>query len=151
MAILPRKPQQGEKVLQSLYDTVCNIIDFLPSLQIRGDNKTIRVNSFGTGKTIEAIPKSSPAAGAPASGGPVYIDEGAAVPATIQSQPNAWGLPYNVNLYPDGYGGSSTGAEYALPTSISFSDIPPNGAKIIVFKAYINALGGDEEFNGDTE
>jgi len=32
MALLPRKPRQGDKVLQSLYDAVCQIIDFLPSL-----------------------------------------------------------------------------------------------------------------------
>lgn len=151
MALLPRKPRQGDKVLQSLYDTVCQIIDYLPSLQIRGDDKTIRVNSFSTGKTIEAILKTSSAPGGAVSGGPVYIDEGAAVPATIQSQPNAWGLPYNVTLYPDGYGGSSAGAEYALPTAISFSDIPPNGSKIIVFKSYVNTLAGDEEYNGETE
>lgn len=59
MATLPRKPQRGDKVLQSLHDSICAIIDFLPSLEIRGDNKTIKVNSFATGKTIEAIQKSS--------------------------------------------------------------------------------------------
>jgi hypothetical protein len=31
-SIKPKKPQRGEKVLQSLYDSVCQIIDFLPSL-----------------------------------------------------------------------------------------------------------------------
>lgn len=54
-SIKPRKPQRGDKVLQSLYDSVCQIIDYLPSLQIVGDNKTVKIDSFGAGKTISAI------------------------------------------------------------------------------------------------
>lgn len=55
MSIFPRKPKHGDKVLQSIYDAVCQIIDYLPSLQVRGDNRTVRVNSFSYGKTIESI------------------------------------------------------------------------------------------------
>lgn len=55
MANLPRKPQAGDRTLQSMYDAICNIIDYLPSLEIRGDNRTIRINSYGKGKTIEAV------------------------------------------------------------------------------------------------
>jgi hypothetical protein len=28
----PRKPQRGERAMQSMFDTICQIIDFLPSL-----------------------------------------------------------------------------------------------------------------------
>lgn len=59
MSIFPRKPQTGDRVLQALFDSVCQIIDYLPSLNITGDNKTIKVNSFSGGKTIEAIRQSS--------------------------------------------------------------------------------------------
>lgn len=64
MSLFPRKPQAGDRVLQSLYDSVCQIIDFLPSLEIRGDNKTIKINNFSSGKTISAVaPASASAAG----------------------------------------------------------------------------------------
>ena len=61
------------------------------------------------------------------------------------------GLPYKISLYPNGYSGSSVTSEYALPTALSFSDIPPGDSKIIVFKAYVNVLADDEEYNGETE
>lgn len=62
MAVLPRKPQAGDRTLQSMYNAICNIIDYLPSLEVRGDNKTIRANSFGTGKTLEVIGRTSSSA-----------------------------------------------------------------------------------------
>lgn len=55
MANLPKKPMKGEKVLQSIHDSLCEVIDYLPSLEVRGDNKTISVNSYRSGKTIRAI------------------------------------------------------------------------------------------------
>ena len=59
MSSFPRKPQRGDKALQALYDSVCQIIDFLPSLEVRGDSSTIRVSSFRGGKVIEAIRQTS--------------------------------------------------------------------------------------------
>ena len=59
MSNFPRKPQRGDKALQALYDSVCQIIDFLPTLEVRGDSSTIRVNSFRGGKVIEAIRQTS--------------------------------------------------------------------------------------------
>lgn len=55
----PRKPQSGQKVLQSLYNAVCEIIDFLPSLEVTGDNKTIKVDGFGGGKVISLAKKTT--------------------------------------------------------------------------------------------
>ena len=55
MAQLPKKPQRGDKVLQSIYDSVCDIIDYLPSLNLVGDNKTTSVNHSMYGTTIHAI------------------------------------------------------------------------------------------------
>lgn len=59
MSNFPRKPQRGDKALQALYDSVCQIIDFLPTLEVRGDSSTIRVNSYRGGKVIEAIRQTS--------------------------------------------------------------------------------------------
>lgn len=55
MSLLPKKPHYGDDAITSLVQSVNQIIDYLPSLQVRGDNRTIRVNSFGYGKTIEVI------------------------------------------------------------------------------------------------
>lgn len=59
MSCFPRKPQRGDKALQALYDSVCQIIDFLPSLEVRGDSSTIKVSGFRGGKIIEAIRQTS--------------------------------------------------------------------------------------------
>jgi hypothetical protein len=59
MSCFPRKPQRGDKALQALYDSVCQIIDFLPSLEVRGDSSTIKVSSLRGGKIIEAIRQTS--------------------------------------------------------------------------------------------
>ena len=59
MALRPTKPQKGDKVLQSLYNTVCDIVDYLPSLEVRGDNKTISVSHSTVGTTIHAVQPNS--------------------------------------------------------------------------------------------
>lgn len=55
MATFPRKPQAGDKVLQSMYDAICQIIDYLPTLEVRGDNTTTSVNHTSCGTIIKAI------------------------------------------------------------------------------------------------
>ena len=57
MANLPRKPQRGDKALQSIYNSVCQIIDYLPSLNVVGDNKTTSVNHSMYGTTVHALPQ----------------------------------------------------------------------------------------------
>ena len=55
MSIFPRKPAKGQKVLQALYDSICQIIDYLPSLEVRGDGKTTMVKHSSFGTTITTI------------------------------------------------------------------------------------------------
>ena len=55
MANLPKKPQKGQPSIQAIYDSVCEIIDYLPSLTVTGDNKTTSVNHSMYGTTIHAI------------------------------------------------------------------------------------------------
>ena len=54
MAKFPSKPQRGQKALQSIYNTVCDIIDYLPSLTVNGDNKTTSVSHSSAGTVIHA-------------------------------------------------------------------------------------------------
>ena len=92
MAIFPRKPVAGEKVLQSMYNAICQIIDFLPSLEVRGDNKTIKINSFAGGKTISAVatPAASP-------GGTAQEDNSPKLAKIISAQDASIGM-YTVQL-----------------------------------------------------
>lgn len=62
MPVLPRKPSKGDRALQSIHDSLCEVIDYLPSLEVRGDNKTIGVNSHSSGKTIRVLSMVAPGA-----------------------------------------------------------------------------------------
>lgn len=50
-----RKPKKGDNILQSLFNAVNDIIDVLPSLEIRGDGKTTRTINSSFGTTIHSI------------------------------------------------------------------------------------------------
>ena len=63
MSVFPKKPQAGERVLQGLFDSVNQIIDYLPSLKVSGDNKTIKVSTFKSGTIVEAITKPTSSGG----------------------------------------------------------------------------------------
>lgn len=54
MSKFPSRPSRGDKVLQSIYDSLNEVIDYIPSLQIKGDNKTTSVSHSSTGTTIHA-------------------------------------------------------------------------------------------------
>lgn len=54
---IPKKPLRGQKALQSIYNSVCQIIDYLPSLTVTGDNKTTYVNHSTGGQVIHAVQK----------------------------------------------------------------------------------------------
>lgn len=57
---LPKRPQKGQKVLQSLYDSVNSIIDYLPTITIRGDNYSTYIEHSNVGTIIHAKQKYSP-------------------------------------------------------------------------------------------
>lgn len=52
MAVFPQKPRTGQKVLQGLYNSVCQIIDYLPSLEVKGDNSSTSVSKTSNGTII---------------------------------------------------------------------------------------------------
>ncbi len=54
MAKFPSKPQRGQKALQSIYDSLIEVIDYLPSLTINGDNKTTSVSHSSYGTIVHA-------------------------------------------------------------------------------------------------
>lgn len=54
MAKFPKKPSRGQRALQAIYDSVCQIIDYLPSLEVRGDTTTTSVSHSSAGTIIHA-------------------------------------------------------------------------------------------------
>lgn len=148
--MIPSKLQRGQQFKPSVVDKINQIIDYLKTQRIIGDNKTIKVNQLANSIALTAQPQTSAKPGGSKTvNSTVTIDEGAAVPAVITNTFSDFLQQYNVTLYPNGFGGSATQkAYYVLPTSLSFSVEPPYGAKIIVFKAYVDSLGGDDQENG---
>ena len=52
MAKLPNKPRSGQKTIAALYRSICQIIDYLPSLTVKGDGKSISVTNKDSGSII---------------------------------------------------------------------------------------------------
>ena len=49
-----KRPQRGQKTLQSLFDSVNSIIDYLPTLTVRGDNYSTSVEQSSNGTIVHA-------------------------------------------------------------------------------------------------
>ena len=54
MSKFPSKPTRGQRALQAIYNAVCQIIDYLPSLEVRGDNTTTSVTHSSAGTIIHS-------------------------------------------------------------------------------------------------
>lgn len=54
MARKPQKPQKGQPAIKELYNSVCDIIDYLPSLEVVGDQKSTYVTKSSAGTVIHA-------------------------------------------------------------------------------------------------
>lgn len=57
MPKMPQKPQVGQKALQSIYNTVCDIVDYLPAVTVRGDGNTTAVDNTPIGTIVHARPQ----------------------------------------------------------------------------------------------
>jgi len=138
MAILPRKPQAGDRTLQSIYNAVCSIIDFLPSLEVRGDNKTIKASSFGSGKTLEVIGRSASSAQSGGSG-----ETSDVVPAMINGGDNKTG--YSVSLYANGKDQPSTESGKLFFLELALDSVIPPGTWVLAHSAQVIKTGGSEK------
>lgn len=107
MAKFPTKPPRGSNALQSFYTSICEIIDFLPSLTLHGDNKTIKISEYAFGKTISAIPPVSKGGGGPTT----QVSGGSILAKTVE---NSTGPNIKVKLYPNGDDSGSTYTVYNL-------------------------------------
>lgn len=56
MARIPQKPQKGQPAIKELYKSVCDIIDYLPTLVVNGDQKSTYVTKSSAGTVIHATP-----------------------------------------------------------------------------------------------
>ena len=54
MAKFPSKPQHGQSVIKAFGDSINEIIDYLPQLEVRGDQKSTFVEHSSAGTIIHA-------------------------------------------------------------------------------------------------
>lgn len=142
MALVPKKPQRGENALQGIYNAVCQIIDYLPSLVVRGDNKTIAVNESNSGRTIRALNSGNNTSSSPDS---TIKPEQDVFYAKITGSLDH-GLGYYVAIYENGLDKTPTQSNYRLyiPELALFSTLPL-GTIIIAHKTLLSTTGGNEQ------
>ena len=142
MALVPKKPQRGENALQGIYNAVCQIIDYLPSLVVRGDNKTIAVNESNSGRTIRALNSGNNTSSSPDS---TIKPEQDVFYAKITGVENN-GLGYYVSIYENGYEGPASTSSYRLYVpELAVNVTLPLGTNILVHKTLLNVTGGNEQ------
>lgn len=91
MSKKPQKPQKGQPAIKQLYNSVCDIIDYLPSLEVKGDQKSTFVTKSGAGTVIHAAqPFSSTKAKANEyyAGSGIAITSGNIINANLSAGPN---------------------------------------------------------------
>lgn len=55
-----KRPQAGEKALQSIYDSLISVIDYLPTLTVRGDNYSTYVEHSSAGTVVHVKQNANP-------------------------------------------------------------------------------------------
>ena len=63
MPKVPQKPQHGQPAIKALYNSICDIIDYLPSLEVKGDQKSTYVTKSAAGTVIHANQPTTPTLG----------------------------------------------------------------------------------------
>lgn len=152
MANLPRKLTFGSSFKEQTVKTINAIIDYLYSLRLNGDNQTVSITKKKNGITISAKPSPPTKAPTAAAGETtVTMGEGTAVPARMYDDIyDSWDFPYEIKLFPNGYGDTSTTVKAsALPTTVAFSPPPPQDEPIIAFSTYISQVGGTMQEEGN--
>lgn len=127
----PRMPAKGTSFKKGTIDTLQKIIDFLPKLDVTGDNKTIAVDNAVHGNIIRALPQRS--------GGQPTITTATSAPVADYDGPWSISDVYvedNVH-YVDVKGGFYTlngyVREYWQTTKLNINDAYYNGKQFFVF------------------
>lgn len=83
----PQMPKAGDNTLNGIYRTVKQIVDYLPSLEVTGDNLTTTVDVHSSGRIVRAKPQKG--SGTSASTGSAYVYDGPwSFTTTVNTQGN---------------------------------------------------------------
>ena len=108
-----KRPQKGQRTLQSIFDSVNSIIDYLPTLTVRGDNYSTYVEHSTAGTVVHAKQSVSPdqtgQGGKYYAGSGIAITSGNFINAQLSAGPNIH-IDYNNGYFvisgtPSGSGG----------------------------------------------
>ena len=163
----PSKPAKGDRVLQSIYNSLIEVIDYLPTLSVVGDNKTTYVNHSAFGTTIHAVQPHSTIQGNAneyIAGSGIVITSGNVINAKLSAGPNI-NIDYNsgwlvISGTPAGSGSSGGGGDcsgvgfpdyaqlyngnYSMTSGIGISWLLPVSAGI-TYRYYTDAVLNDGE------
>lgn len=87
----PQMPKVGDNTIGGLYRTVKQIIDYLPSLEVRGDNETTSVSESTFGRIVKAKPQVGAGKSGVSSGGGTTAYDG---PWAFSTATNVQGVQF---------------------------------------------------------
>lgn len=82
----PQMPKAGDNTLNGIYRTVKQIVDYLPSLEVAGDNLTTTVDVHSSGRIVRAKPQKGSGASASAAGSTYVYDGPWSFTTTVNNQ-----------------------------------------------------------------
>lgn len=145
MASIPSKLTQGQQWKESTIRAINQIIDYLKSQRIVGDNQTVSVNHTVNGITISAKPQ-APAKPPVKSGGTVPVVGSAVLCKTYSQDFGGNYLTYQGLVYAKGINNGSDGTyEIIIPQMYWGAKIPHN--TYILAHPYETFITGGSEGN----
>lgn len=141
MSVRPQKPQKGISSIKALYKTICQIIDYLPSLELQGDGKNTYITKSRFGSTIHIRDTSKKVQNVES--GNTIINEGILAKITNINQGNGM-RQMTATLYPDGKDGPAgdivtvINLNYGITSTLELNDW------IIVYPSKLKYAGGND-------
>lgn len=136
--MLPSKLQNGEVFKTSVVRKINQIIDYLKTQRISGDNKTLKITQNASGLSLQAMPQVS----APKGGNTVTEVSQDVYFAKIISRYEA--NQYLVQLYLKGLNNQPEGAYRLYVPEMALGAALPNGTIVLAHKVLLNLTGGSD-------
>lgn len=86
----PQMPKAGDNTLNGIYRTVKQIVDYIPSLEVTGDNLTTTVDVHSSGRIVRAKPQKGNGTSASATGSTYIYDGPWSFTTTVNVQGNTF-------------------------------------------------------------
>lgn len=136
----PQKPKKGLPSITSLYRSICEIIDYLPTLEIIGDNKKTWIQKTGFGSIIH-VKDSATITNETSSS--TIVNEGTIAKVETLHLNNGM-LTIKATLYPQGKNGKAGKSISVISLNYGVYETIKPDDWIIVYPGKVNVVGGNE-------